>query len=92
MYFQVAIWHVFIKDSEISSYMKLAGLAWPKHQKIISAHYNFDQLSGTVLIDSSGQGHNGTLVGGPKWTEVSFSCKIITSSRFSSLMEPTMLK
>ena len=67
----MALWHVVIKDSEISSYMKLAGLAWPKHQGIISAHYNFDQLFGTVLTDSSGKGNNGTLIGGPKWIEVS---------------------
>eukprot|EP00794_Sanderia_malayensis_P016720 gene16720-18414_t len=68
---EVALWHIFIKDSEISSYMKLAGLAWPKHQKLISAHYNFDQLTGTVLEDSSGLGNNGSIFGGPKWTESS---------------------
>ena len=50
--------------------MKLAGLEWQKHQKIISAHYSFDQFSGTTLTDSSGNSNDGTLVGGPKWVEV----------------------
>ena len=51
--------------------MQLAGLEWQKHQKIISAHYSFDQFSGTTLTDSSGNSNAGTLVGGPKWVEVS---------------------
>ena len=59
-----------LKDAEILTYMKLAGLEWPKHQKIISAHYTFDQFSGSSLPDSSGNGNGGTLFGGPKWVEV----------------------
>ena len=54
--------------------MKLAGLEWQKHQKLVSAHFTFDQFSGTILPDSSGNGNNGQLHGGPKWIEVcSFS-------------------
>lgn len=68
---EVAISHLALKDAEISSFMKLAGLEWPKHQKIVRAHYTFDQLSGVVLPDSSGSSHNGTLNGGPKWIESS---------------------
>ena len=32
------------------------------------AAYNFDEGSGTVLIDRSGNGNHGTLVNGPVWT------------------------
>ena len=32
------------------------------------AHYAFDEGAGTVLRDGSGQGHDGTIVGGAAWT------------------------
>jgi len=66
---EASIWHLALKDAEISSYMKLAGLEWQKHQKLVSAHFTFDQFSGTILPDSSGNGNNGQLHGGPKWIE-----------------------
>ena len=69
---QVAIWDVYLDDLEISEYMKMAGLMWPKHQKLISAHYSMDQMAGTVLWDSSGNEHNGTIVNA-KWVKVSDS-------------------
>lgn len=31
------------------------------------AHWSFDQSSGTVLTDNSGNGHNGTVSGAPTW-------------------------
>ena len=60
--------------------MKLAGLEWQKHQKLISAHFTFDQFSGTTLPDSSGNGNNGQLHGVPKWIEVgSFQIDFVKS-------------
>ena len=32
-------------------------------------HYAFDQRSGNVLHDSSGNGHDGTIIGGASWVE-----------------------
>ena len=63
---------MYLDDLEISEYMKMAGLMWPKHQKLISAHYSMDQMAGTVLWDSSGNEHNGTIFNA-KWVKVSDS-------------------
>ncbi|MBW7990632.1 MAG: LamG domain-containing protein [Planctomycetes bacterium] len=41
----------------------MAGAADPD----LVAHWKFDDGSGTTLFDSSGNGHDGTLVGDPKW-------------------------
>jgi hypothetical protein len=41
----------------------MAGAADPD----LVAHWKFDDGSGTTLFDSSGNGHDGTLVGDPQW-------------------------
>jgi hypothetical protein len=41
----------------------MAGAADPD----LVAHWKFDDGSGTTLFDSSGNGHDGTLMGDPKW-------------------------
>ena len=35
----------------------------------LQAHFALDEGSGTVALDSSGNGHHGTLVNGPQWFE-----------------------
>ena len=53
-------------------------LAAPSSSGLV-AHWNFDAGSGTVLADSSGNGHDGSLLRGPTWvagksgTALSFS-------------------
>src|SRR3569623_1006054 len=43
---------------------------WTAHADIndgLIGHWNFDETSGTVAADSSGNGNNGTLINGPTW-------------------------
>src|SRR4051812_2071430 len=40
--------------------------ALPSSSQLV-AHWSFDQSSGTVLTDNSGNGHNGTISGTPTW-------------------------
>jgi len=59
-----------MKDDEIQRYMVNSGLLWPKHQKIISAHYNVDEVGEAVILkDDSGHENNGEINNG-KWIEV----------------------
>ncbi|KAK3740783.1 hypothetical protein QZH41_001242 [Actinostola sp. cb2023] len=59
------LWGVQLPDSEIQSYLKLAGLQWPIHKNLVRAHYDMDEQTGSVLKDQSGNGHNGNLIGQP---------------------------
>ena len=62
-----------MKDNEIQEYMVNNGLLWPKHQQIISAHYNMDEVGEPVILkDDSGHDNNGEINNG-KWVEVKFS-------------------
>ncbi|MCC6302037.1 MAG: hypothetical protein IT489_04465, partial [Gammaproteobacteria bacterium] len=36
-------------------------------QAALVAHWTFDEASGTVAGDASGNGNTGTLIGGPTW-------------------------
>jgi hypothetical protein len=46
----------------------------PEPTPLVVAYWKFDDASGTTAIDSSGRGHNGTLVNGPAWKSSSL-CK-----------------
>nr|AXL14330.1 mega-thrombospondin [Nematostella vectensis] len=59
------IWRVQIPDSELSDYMKLAGLTWPIHKNLVLAHYSMEESSPSLLMDQSGRSNNGDLVGKP---------------------------
>lgn len=49
-------------DNEIQENMKLAGLTWPIHQRLVTAFYNVDQKKiGTVLEDQSEYKNNAKL-------------------------------
>ena len=46
----------------------------PEPTPLVVAYWKFDDASGTTAIDSSGRGHDGTLVNGPTWKSSS-ECK-----------------
>ena len=58
-------------QSEILSYMKLAGLTWPIHKGLVRAHYNMEGSTAAVLQDQGGGSHHGSLVGEPVFAPVS---------------------
>ena len=57
----------------MEEYSKIAGLSWPKHKRIVRAHYTMDQRLGTVVLDESGNNLNGSLKGNPQWVQVHIS-------------------
>ena len=57
----------------MKDYSRIAGLSWPKHKRIVCAHYTMDQRLGNVVFDESGNKLNGTLRGNPQWVEVRIS-------------------
>ncbi|XP_028399982.1 uncharacterized protein LOC114523303 [Dendronephthya gigantea] len=67
----VSFWPVKQQDSEVEDYSKIAGLSWPKHKRIVRAHYTMDQRLGEVVPDESGNNLSGTLKGNPQWVESS---------------------
>ncbi|CAB3979783.1 cartilage oligomeric matrix -like [Paramuricea clavata] len=67
----VSFWPVKQQDNEVKEYSKLAGLSWPKHKRIVRAHYTMDQRLGTVVLDESGNNLDGSLKGNPQWVQSS---------------------
>ncbi len=61
---EVRIWNTARTQIEILTTMNkpLAG-----DETGLAAYYNFDQLSGAVLPDVAGQGHNGAVTNAPAW-------------------------
>ncbi len=54
-------------------YHCISAYTWSGSACIVStgsliAHYTFDETSGTIATDSSGNGNTGTLINGPAWT------------------------
>jgi type IV pilus assembly protein PilA len=60
---QMIIWNVALSQSEIQGVMN--GVI-PKTTNI-AAYYKFDESSGTILNDSSGNNNHGTVYGGATW-------------------------
>lgn len=49
----------------------LGALSWPQEAAAAATpigHWTFDEGSGMTAADSSGNGHDGTLMNGPLWT------------------------
>lgn len=61
----LTLWGVRVPDDEIIEYMKLAGLTWPIHKGLVRAHFNMEDISGSIILDQGGNGFHGNLVGKP---------------------------
>ena len=72
MYSQLTLWGVRVPDDEIIEYMKLAGLTLPIHKRLIRAHFNMEDISGSIILDQGGNGFHGNLVGKPLFVPVSY--------------------
>ena len=59
-----------MEDSEIVNYMKTAGLLLPIHKRVVRAHFNMEDTSGTIILDQAGNNYHGNLVGGPTLVSV----------------------
>ena len=59
-----------MEDSEIVNYMKTAGLLLPIHKRVVRAHFNMEDTSGTIILDQAGSNYHGNLVGGPTLVSV----------------------
>lgn len=68
-------------DGEIQSYMKLAGLQWPIRNYLVRAHYDMEDLKGSVLLDRSGNNFHGNLFGKPDLIPVSVPLHLTVFSR-----------
>ena len=55
---EIVIWNIYMKDDEVSQYIKLAGMSWPIHQRLITAYYPIDEGNGHLLIDRSKYGNH----------------------------------
>ena len=60
---QVAIFGTHLTNDEIKTYIHMAGLTWPIHQRRVNAHYPMDEANTTTLIDLSGNGNDGVING-----------------------------
>ena len=59
-----------MEDGEIVNYMKTAGLLLPIHKRVVRAHFNMEDTSGTIILDQGGNNYHGNLVGGPTLVSV----------------------
>lgn len=75
-FLQTTLWGIQVPDLELQSYMKLAGLQWPIHNYLVRAHYDMEDLKGSVLMDTSGNNFHGNLFGKPDLIPVSRSREI----------------
>ncbi|CAH3017812.1 unnamed protein product [Porites evermanni] len=62
---ELTLWGVRVEDGEIVNYMKTAGLLLPIHKRVVRAHFNMEDTSGTIILDQGGNNYHGNLVGGP---------------------------
>lgn len=74
-----------MEDSEIVNYMKTAGLLLPIHKRVVRAHFNMEDTSGTIILDQAGNNYHGNLVGGPTLVSV---CKHPPFSLFTICTSP----
>lgn len=64
---EIRIWNHALSQAEIRDWMcKKINNSHPRFTSLV-AHYNFDQGSGSILTDFSGNGNSGTLINGPAW-------------------------
>ncbi len=59
-----------IVDDDLDGLVRPNGATWDMgcYESALAGHYKLDETSGTVAADSSGNGHDGTLVGAPTWS------------------------
>ena len=68
VFLKVMLWRVHLTNTDILTYIKMTGFTWQKHQNLLAAHYNMDEVtSSTILYDNGrhenhGQIHNGEWV------------------------------
>ncbi len=56
-----------VAASSIALSLPSVSFAEPLHKDKLVIHYPFDEGSGTVAVDASGNGYDGVIVGGPAW-------------------------
>ena len=68
---ETRIWNVVRSPADIQDAMhrELTG-----SESGLAAYYKFNQASGTLLIDVTGKGHEGTLMNGPEWVASTIPC------------------
>ena len=75
---EVRLWSAARTEAEIRDAMhrELNG-----DETNLVAYYSFNSLSGTTLYDRTGNGHDGTLVNGPVWTNSTIPCAEVITNR-----------
>lgn len=54
------------------SFVLVMGLISDASAELV-AHWKLDEGSGTTAVDATGNGHDGTLIGNPQWTDGYFA-------------------
>ncbi|MCH7558910.1 MAG: hypothetical protein IIB56_15865, partial [Planctomycetes bacterium] len=54
------------------SFVLVMGLISDASAELV-AHWKLDEVSGTTAVDATGNGHDGTLIGNPQWTDGYFA-------------------
>jgi len=65
---EVRIYNKALTTADIQTLYQQTATSSSTNVPGLVAYWNFDEGSGTIAADSSGNGNNGTLVNGPSWT------------------------
>jgi len=87
----VRVYRIALLNADIDRHLKMGGLAWPIHQKYVTAHYTMDNYKYNPngrLTDTGILGLTGEIHGQPQFVKVSYlmsSCLHFTSGQIFSV-------